>query len=81
MTSMEVSKELTLAMRNSLTVIPFRINKIEPVGDWVYHLANTHWMDATDGLAKEHFDKLGDFLLKALPAKDSHTTPLGVKFQ
>ena len=75
-TSMEVTKELTLAMRYSLTVIPFRIDKIEPAEDWEYHFANTHWMEATDGLPKDHFDKLGDRLLKALPAKDSHTTPL-----
>lgn len=47
--SKEVSKELTLAMRNGLTVIPFRIENVRPTGEWDYHLANTHWMDAFPG--------------------------------
>ena len=75
MTSMEVSKELTLAMRNNLIVVPFRIDNIEPSGDWEYHLANTHWMDASDGLAEKNYDLLGDFLLKALPAREPLTAP------
>jgi len=69
MTSVEVYKELTLAMRNRLTVVPFRIDNIDPVGDWEYHLANTHWLDASDGLAEKHFEFLGDFLLKMLPSR------------
>jgi len=47
--SREVSKELTIAMRNGLTVIPFRIEDVQPTGEWDYHLANTHWMDAFPG--------------------------------
>ena len=47
--SREVSKELTIAMRNGLTVIPFRIEDVQPTSEWDYHLANTHWMDAFPG--------------------------------
>jgi hypothetical protein len=47
--SPEVSKELTIAMRNGLTVIPFRIEDVQPTSEWDYHLANTHWMDAFPG--------------------------------
>lgn len=67
MSSHEVSKELTLAMRNNLTVIPFRIENIAPVGEWDYHLVNTHWMDAHDGVMDEHLDALGGYLLGVLP--------------
>ncbi len=67
MSSHEVSKELTLAMRNNLTVIPFRIENIAPVGEWDYHLVNTHWMDAHDGVMEEHLDALVGYLLGILP--------------
>ena len=72
MSSNEVSKELTLAMRNNLTVIPFRIENIAPVGEWDYHLVNTHWMDAHDGVMEEHLDALGGYLLGVLPDRVQH---------
>ena len=69
MSSSEVSKELTLAMRNNLIVVPYRIENIQPVGDWEYHLANTHWMDATNDIIDKDYHALGDFLLKLLPER------------
>jgi len=56
--SKEVSKELTLAMRNGLTVIPFRIEDVQPTTEWDYHLANTHWMDAFPGDLGPFVDRL-----------------------
>ena len=66
-TSGEVSKELTLAMRNNLTVVPFRIENVSASGEWEYHLANTHWMDAFSGKIEQHLDGLRDYLQKILP--------------
>lgn len=57
-TSPEVSKELTLATRNGLTVIPFRIEDATPTPEWSYHLANTHWMDAFPGAPERFFPDL-----------------------
>lgn len=57
-TSPEVSKELTLATRNGLTVIPFRIENATPTPEWSYHLANTHWMDAFPGAPERFFPDL-----------------------
>jgi hypothetical protein len=56
--SREVSKELTLAMRNGLTVIPFRIENVQPTSEWDYHLANTHWMDAFPGELQTYVEEL-----------------------
>ncbi|MEB3210113.1 MAG: toll/interleukin-1 receptor domain-containing protein, partial [Leptolyngbyaceae bacterium] len=75
MSSSEVSKELTLAMRNNLVVVPYRIENVQPVGDWEYHLANTHWMDATSDIIDKDYHALGDFLLKLLPERGNAIDP------
>jgi hypothetical protein len=71
----EVSKELTLAMRNNLTVIPFRIQDIKASGDWEYHLANTHWMDAFSGELGEHLQGLAEYLSRVLPLREIPPIP------
>jgi hypothetical protein len=69
-TSGEVSKELTLAMRNNITVVPFRIEDVKASGEWEYHLANTHWMDAFAGDMENHFSGLASYLMRVLPARE-----------
>ena len=75
-TSGEVSKELTLAMRNNLTVVPFRIENVSASGEWEYHLANTHWMDAFSGKIEQHLDGLRDYLQKILPPTNENFNSL-----
>jgi hypothetical protein len=58
--SREVAKELTLAMRNGLTVVPFRIEDVQPSGEWDYHLANTHCMDAFPGELQNYVEELAN---------------------
>lgn len=70
MTSSEVSKELTLAMKNGIAVIPLRLEDVEPRGDWAYHLANTHWMDAFPGALEPYVSELGQ-RLRGLLGEDS----------
>ena len=48
MSSVEVPKELGLAMSSGSIVIPFRLENIEPHGSFKYHLAGRHWLDAYD---------------------------------
>lgn len=68
-TSQEVSKELTLAMRSDVTVVPFRIEDVGAPGEWEYHLANTHWMDACDGRIEDHLEGLAIYLRRILEAR------------
>ena len=70
-TSGEVSKELTLAMRNNITVVPFRIEDVKASGEWEYHLANTHWMDAFAGDMENHFSGLTSYLMRVLPVRET----------
>jgi hypothetical protein len=65
----EVSKELTLAMRNNLIVVPFRIENVPASGEWEYHLANTHWMDAFSGEMKCHVNELASYLKRIFQSK------------
>lgn len=74
--SPEVSKELTLAMKNGVTVVPFRIEDVEAVGEWEYHLANTHWMDAFSGNIEEHFGGLVSYLNRILPGRNVTNSPV-----
>jgi len=66
----EVSKELTLAMRNNLIVVPFRIENVSASGEWEYHLANTHWMDAFAGKIEQHLDGLASYINRIIPDRD-----------
>lgn len=65
--SPQVSKELTIATRNGLTVIPFRIEDVQPTHEWDYHLVNTHWMDAFRGSVEQYLPHLTEHLAKLLP--------------
>lgn len=72
--SREVSKELTLAMRHNVPVIPFRIENVPASSEWEYHLANTHWMDAFSGEFQHHLDLLARHILKVIPNKTCTST-------
>ena len=67
--SNEVGKELTLAMRHNLAVVPFRIENVPASSEWEYHLANTHWMDAFVGAPEQHFELLVAHMAKLLPER------------
>ena len=66
--SAEVTKELSLAMRHRVTVVPYRIADIELPDAWQYHLSDSHWMDALEGSEQENIVRLGDYLLGVLEA-------------
>jgi hypothetical protein len=67
LSSPEVSKELTIATRNGLTVVPIRIEDIQPTHEWDYHLANTHWMNAFGGSIERYLPDLAEHMAKLLP--------------
>ena len=81
MSSLGVSKELTLAMQGMLTVVPFRIENVLPVGDWKYHLANIHWMDAYAGDVADHYDSLSKYVRRILTDSPPHEVPESIHHQ
>ena len=56
--SKQVSRETSLAFNSEVTVIPFRIEDIEPKGAMKYYLLNTHWQDALTPPIENHIKKL-----------------------
>ena len=60
--SKQVSREISLAFNSEVTVIPFRIEDIEPKGAMKYYLLNTHWQDALTPPMESHIKKLGEIV-------------------
>ena len=44
--SSQIVKELDCATRDQKTIIPFRIEDIDPTGSMKYYLGSLHWLDA-----------------------------------
>lgn len=51
--SMEVSRELILAAKSKLNIIPFKIDAVEPGPGLQYYLARSHWLDAMNPPTRE----------------------------
>ncbi len=45
--SVQVAKELTLAVNNRNVIIPFKVDSCQPSGSLEYYLSDTHWMVAS----------------------------------
>ncbi len=44
--SADISNELYLAFNNKITIVPFKIENVEPEPGKAYYLGRTHWLDA-----------------------------------
>lgn len=67
--SVQVAKELNLAVNNKLIILPFKIDETAPTGSMKYYLSDTHWLDAINGDMKDEIEKLKDVLISFLPSK------------
>ncbi|MGD8821855.1 MAG: toll/interleukin-1 receptor domain-containing protein [Anaerolineales bacterium] len=56
--SRRVLDETNLAIAQELTILPFRIEKLEPDGAMRLHLSSRHWLDAYDPSWQSHIKKL-----------------------
>ena len=56
--SRRVLDELNLAIAQEITILPFRIEKLEPDGAMRLHLSSRHWLDAYDPSWQSHLKKL-----------------------
>lgn len=64
--SIQVAKEITLAVNNKRLIIPFKIDASKPTGSMEYYLSDTHWLDAIDGDMQKEIDSLRDVVSSAL---------------
>jgi len=56
--SRHVLDELILAIDEEVTVLPFRVENLAPIGSMRLHLSSRHWLDAYDPSWKEYIQKL-----------------------
>ncbi len=56
--SQRVLDELNLAISQEITILPFRIENLEPDGAMRLHLSSRHWLDAYDPSWESHIKKL-----------------------
>jgi len=56
--SQRVLDELNLAISQEITILPFRIENLEPDGAMRLHLSSRHWLDAYDPSWESHLKKL-----------------------
>ncbi|MFW9866038.1 MAG: toll/interleukin-1 receptor domain-containing protein [Candidatus Thorarchaeota archaeon] len=53
-----VKNELEIAVSSSITIIPFRIENIEPSTDMKYYIQRMHWLDALTPPIEAHLTGL-----------------------
>ena len=56
--SQRVLDELNLAITRELTILPFRIEKLDPSGAMMLHLSTRHWLDAFLPSWEQHLEEL-----------------------
>jgi len=56
--SQRVLDELNLAISREISILPFRIENLEPDGAMRLHLSSRHWLDAYDSSWETHIKKL-----------------------
>lgn len=67
--SVQVPRELNLALNNKMNIIPFKIDETVPTGSIEYYLSDTHWLMATTGEMSTNISILKDTILPLLPNK------------
>ena len=60
MASEDVFRELSLASRHNLAIVPVRLEALEPKEGWDYFLVPTQWLDAFPPPIEKHFEKASD---------------------
>lgn len=58
--STQIPKEVDRAMNKGVTVIPLRIQDVQPTGTLEYHLGAAHWLDAINPPMESHIARLAD---------------------
>ena len=56
--SRQVRREIELAIGRGLTVMPLRLEQIEPTRSMAYYMAGVHWIDALTPPLETHFKKM-----------------------
>lgn len=60
--SSQAIREVDCAEKHEKTIIPFRIEDIQPTGSMEYYLGSLHWLDAITRPMEQNIEKLADYI-------------------
>ena len=66
--SPHVLREIEAAVKRNLTIIPFRVEAVEPSGAMQYYLGASHWLDAFPPPVDDHLHRLTESVEELVPA-------------
>jgi tetratricopeptide (TPR) repeat protein len=67
--SRQVKREIELAVSRGLTIMPLRLEQIEPTRSMAYYMAGVHWIDALSPPLETHFRKMVEWIRPHLGAE------------
>lgn len=60
--SRQVKREIELAVSRGLTIMPLRLEQVEPTRSMAYYMAGVHWIDAISPPLEQHFRKMVEWI-------------------
>jgi tetratricopeptide (TPR) repeat protein len=60
--SRQVRREIELAVSRGITIMPLRMEKIEPTRSMAYYMAGVHWIDALSPPLDKHFRQMVEWI-------------------
>lgn len=60
--SRQVRREIELAVSRGLTIMPLRLEQVEPTRSMAYYMAGVHWIDALSPPLEQHFRKMVEWI-------------------
>jgi hypothetical protein len=75
--SPHVNREVQRAIDNGITVIPFRVENVEPTKTLEYYISALQWLDAVTPPIEQHIEKLIGRVRQILPPQDEPPKPAG----
>lgn len=74
--SEHILNEINQAFNQGITIIPFRIQDVQPTSEMRYYFGRTHWLDALTKPLEKHIDSLAAFILPHLGRKEEEPLPV-----
>jgi len=76
--SEHVLNEVSRAFNRGITVIPFRIENVEPTKSLEYYIGRTHWLDAINPPLEKHIIKLNEIIKAILGVQKEDSSQVSV---
>jgi outer membrane protein assembly factor BamD (BamD/ComL family) len=73
--SRQVKREIELAVSRGLTIMPIRLDQVEPTRSMAYYMAGVHWIDALTLPLETHFKKMVEWIKPHLDTPASEPSP------